>query len=205
MPNSNLYASMKHFLSCMGYGILLTALFTVSLSGTAQNDGNEWDRMIRLNSVSERNGIYKMPLPVDAAEAYVSEVSVGCGKSPSAVVYSSEILPEREFIIVSRETPAVKPGDKINLTVSFAGDIDGLTGFVYADLDMDGHFERSLGCSDDLGKGLSTTVKVPKNTRQGKIRLRVRYTSDADSVDADAPVRKGKCYDFVLYVVEGGK
>lgn len=196
--------AMKHLFTDKFF-VMLLAAFTVCTSARAGDGENEWDRMIRLNSVSERNGIYKMPLPVDAAEAYVSEVSVGCGKSPSAVVYSSDILPEREFIIVSRETPAIKPGEKISLTVSFAGEVGGLTGFVYADLDMDGNFEKDLGCSGDLGKGLSATVKVPKNTRQGKIRLRVRYTSDADSVGADAPVSRGKCYDFVLYVVRDGK
>lgn len=95
-----------------------------------------------------------------------------------------------------------KPDDKVTLNISLSGDIDGISAFAYADLDMDGNFEKVLCSSKKAKDSMSVGIKVPKDSRQGKIRVRVRYTSDLSADGADTPVRDGKCYDFVLYVVD---
>lgn len=193
---------LKHLILRNIGAVLLTAVFSVPFSVKAQNCGNEWDRMIRLNTVSERNGIYKMPAPSGNARVYISDVSVKCGKTDSKVIYSSASMPDRAYIVVSKESPAVKPGDKVTLNISFSGDIDGISAFAYADLDMDGIFEKVLCSSKKAKDSMSVGIKVPKDSRQEKIRVRVRYTSDLSADGADTPVRDGKCYDFVLYVVD---
>lgn len=112
---------LKHLILRNIGAVLLTAVFSVPFSVKAQNCGNEWDRMIRLNTVSERNGIYKMPAPSGNARVYISDVSVKCGKTDSKVIYSAASMPDRAYIVVSKESPAVKPGDKVTLNISLSG------------------------------------------------------------------------------------
>lgn len=119
-----------------------------------------------------------MPAPSGNARVYISDVSVKCGKTDSKVIYSAASMPDRAYIVVSKESPAVKPGDKVTLNISLSGDIDGISAFAYADLDMDGNFEKVLCSSKKAKDSMSVGIKVPKDSRQGKIRVRVRYTSD---------------------------
>lgn len=173
-----------------------------AFSAAAGNGNDEWERMVRLNSVSERNGIYKMPAPGGTATAYISEITVKRGRKAAMSVYSANEQPSREFLIVSKESPAVKPGDKVILDFAFSGETSGVSVFAYADMDMDGLFEKCLVSGKGLGKKMSVSVKIPEECRQGKIRIRVRYTSDAGAGGADDPVNNGKCYDIVLFVVD---
>ncbi len=197
------YGKMKHFISggrTVAAILLALAFASPCLSATGDDD---WDRMIRLNSIAEKNGIYKMPAPGDTASVYISEVSVKCGNSAPHAIYSAKANPHREYVIISKESPAVKPGEKITLRFSFTGGTDGLAAFAYADMDMDGEFEKLIARQKQMKDSFCVTAKIPDKTPQGKIRIRLRYTSDRNAAGADAPLERGKCYDIVIFAVGG--